>query len=250
MNKPKRKLTNIRTHEVSCVDKGANDQEFLIYKRNIETNNDLGKGGEKMEKDTEGEIIEAIPDNRKVDLLKNINDKLNEVKNADVKKEVEKVAGELGVDTTNKSAMEKVEKLVADKPIGNTTNTDRETFATKDNEIVKNLQAESDKISKKSETQDTTKPIVIDKDAGIAELTKTVEVLINKINDLEAQIPIRKGYVANPESREMETAIQKAKDAIAMWGSNENVAKMRENHISPMEDLRANLKSCDARLQH
>lgn len=196
----KRRLKDINVFEVSFVDKAANGQKFLLYKRfardkapvseimetkeSIDTqDNEIptnkSEGGEKVMTENE-KVIEVIEDKEKIAKLVELNKPLDEIK----KQEVITLAKELGVNPDDKEKMDKIQKLSEDNAI---KNSDKPvTFDTPGLPIVEKVIAESEVIGLKKQLSE--------RDGLIAEMQRSIE-------DLKKEIPIRNGLAVSTEKR-------------------------------------------------
>jgi len=210
---PKRRLKDINVFEVSFVDKAANGQKFLLYKRYDPNDNpivDIAKtkesidtqdneistnkqgGGEKDMVENE-KIIEVSTDAEKIAKLAELNEPLDEIK----KQEVVNLANELGVDLSDKDKMDKIQKLSEDNAV---KNSDKPiTFDTPGMPIVEKVVTEIEVTELKKQLSE--------RDGVIAEMQKAIE-------ELKSEIPIRNGLAVSTQKRSDVDAEKTKADAI------------------------------------
>lgn len=197
VNNIKKTMKTMSETEMAILKAKVNNKTKETENKNIQDN--IEKGGDIM---TEKSIVENIGTvepvvdvNERVDIMKDINANLDEIK----KDNVNKVATEMGVDTSNKEAMEKVEKIVE------VTNTSKSQLDfSKENPI-------SIAVIKEAHEKET----AVLKNS-ISELQKAMSALNAK---LDTMIPVRKTIVETSDNtrpvESPESLIQKALEPLS-----------------------------------
>lgn len=214
-------LRNIKTHEVSCVDRGANNEEFCIYKRDVPEDEVVeeakseeiakqelsdaksDKDIDNVEKNEGGDIVSENKEDKtytdaelaKLETKGEVSEedateleKLNEVLDKKAEEKVLAKAKELGIDTENEKAMGELKKML-DNSEPTATTTEKETTLDTPNPVTDGLG-----ITKKDAVSDD----------RIANLEKSNLELKQVVEDLRSQVPNRRVQVEDVEKRSAE----------------------------------------------
>lgn len=214
-------LRNIKTHEVSCVDRGANNEEFCIYKRDVPEDEVVeeakseeiakqelsdaksDKDIDNVEKNEGGDIVSENKEDKtytdaelaKLETKGEVSEedateleKLNEVLDKKAEEKVLAKAKELGIDTENEKAMGELKKML-DNSEPTATMTEKETTLDTPNPVTDGLG-----ITKKDAVSDD----------RIANLEKSNLELKQVVEDLRSQVPNRRVQVEDVEKRSAE----------------------------------------------
>lgn len=214
-------LRNIKTHEVSCVDRGANNEEFCIYKRDVPEDEVVeeakseeiakqelsdaksDKDIDNVEKNEGGDIVSENKEDKtytdaelaKLETKGEVSEedateleKLNEVLDKKAEEKVLAKAKELGIDTENEKAIGELKKML-DNSEPTATTTEKETTLDTPNPVTDGLG-----ITKKDAVSDD----------RIANLEKSNLELKQVVEDLRSQVPNRRVQVEDVEKRSAE----------------------------------------------